>query len=55
MNADIKAQVSGYLLKQDYTEGSFVQKGNCYLKSIPGLSRRWSIKVKASSRRPTGS
>ena len=27
VNADIKAQVSGYLLKQDYTEGSFVQKG----------------------------
>jgi len=26
VNADIKAQVSGYLLKQDYTEGSFVQK-----------------------------
>src|SRR5258708_2025493 len=27
VNADIKAQVSGYLLKQNYTEGSFVQKG----------------------------
>ncbi len=27
VNADIKAQVSGYLLKQDYTEGSFVKKG----------------------------
>src|SRR6202047_1170568 len=27
VNADIKAQVSGYLLKQDYTEGSFVSKG----------------------------
>jgi membrane fusion protein (multidrug efflux system) len=27
VNADIKAQVSGYLLKQDYTEGSFVRKG----------------------------
>jgi RND family efflux transporter MFP subunit len=26
VNADIKAQVSGYLLKQDYTEGSFVHK-----------------------------
>ena len=27
VNADIKAQVSGYLLRQAYTEGSVVQKG----------------------------
>jgi membrane fusion protein, multidrug efflux system len=27
VNAEIRAQVSGYLLKQDYTEGSFVRKG----------------------------
>jgi RND family efflux transporter MFP subunit len=27
VNADIKAQVTGYLLKQDYVEGSFVKKG----------------------------
>ena len=27
VNADIKAQVSGYLLRQDYKEGSFVRKG----------------------------
>ena len=27
VNADIKAQVSGYLQKQNYTEGSFVSKG----------------------------
>src|SRR5216683_2556917 len=27
VNADIKAQVTGYLLKQGYTEGSFVRKG----------------------------
>ncbi len=27
VNAEIHAQVSGYLLKQDYTEGSFVRKG----------------------------
>jgi RND family efflux transporter MFP subunit len=27
VNADIKAQVSGYLLKQNYMEGSFVRKG----------------------------
>src|ERR1041385_475577 len=27
VNADIKAQVSGYLVKQEYTEGSFVKAG----------------------------
>src|SRR6195256_614766 len=27
VNADIKAQVTGYLLRQDYKEGSFVKKG----------------------------
>ena len=27
VNAEIKAQVSGYLLRQNYTEGSFVKKG----------------------------
>jgi RND family efflux transporter MFP subunit len=27
VNADIRAQVSGYLLNQNYTEGSFVRKG----------------------------
>src|ERR1700733_1950147 len=27
VNADIKAQVSGYLVEQAYTEGSFVRKG----------------------------
>ncbi len=27
VNAEIRAEVSGYLLKQDYTEGSFVRKG----------------------------
>src|SRR5260370_32097773 len=27
VNADIKAQVSGYLLKQNYIEGSFIRKG----------------------------
>ena len=27
VNAEIKAQVTGYLLKQDYKEGSFVKKG----------------------------
>ena len=27
VNAAIKAEVTGYLLKQDYKEGSFVRKG----------------------------
>src|SRR5215813_6645759 len=27
VNADIKAQVTGYLLHQDYKEGSYVKKG----------------------------
>ncbi len=27
VNAEIKAQVTGYLLRKDYTEGSFVKKG----------------------------
>ncbi len=27
VNAEIKAQVTGYLVKQDYSEGSFVRKG----------------------------
>src|SRR3989454_12542022 len=35
VNADIKAQVSGYLLKQDYTEGSFVRKGQLLFEIDP--------------------
>ena len=35
VNADIKAQVSGYLLKQDYTEGSFVHKGQLLFEIDP--------------------
>ena len=35
VNADIKAQVSGYLLKQDYTEGSYVQKGQLLFEIDP--------------------
>jgi len=35
VNADIKAQVSGYLLKQDYTEGSFVTKGQLLFEIDP--------------------
>ncbi len=35
VNADIKAQVSGYLLQQDYTEGSFVKKGQLLFEIDP--------------------
>lgn len=35
VNAEIKAQVSGYLLKQDYTEGSFVKKGQLLFEIDP--------------------
>src|SRR4030095_3060806 len=35
INADIKAQVSGYLLKQDYKEGSFVKKGQLLFEIDP--------------------
>jgi multidrug resistance efflux pump len=35
VNADIKAQVSGYLMKQAYTEGSFVQKGQLLFEIDP--------------------
>ncbi len=35
VNADIKAQVSGYLMKQDYTEGSFVRTGQLLFEIDP--------------------
>src|ERR1044071_7018026 len=35
VNADIKAQVSGYLLKQDYTEGSVVKTGQLLFEIDP--------------------
>jgi len=35
VNADIKAQVSGYLMKQGYTEGSFVQQGQLLFEIDP--------------------
>lgn len=35
VNAEIKAQVSGYLVKQDYTEGSFVHKGQLLFQIDP--------------------
>ena len=35
VNAAIKAQVTGYLLRQDYTEGSFVRKGQLLFEIDP--------------------
>ena len=35
VNAEIKAQVSGYLVKQEYTEGSFVQQGQLLFQIDP--------------------
>jgi len=35
VNADIKAQVSGYLLRQNYKEGSFVKKGQLLFEIDP--------------------
>src|SRR5690242_17528588 len=35
VNADIKAQVSGYLQKQNYTEGSFVHPGQVLFEIDP--------------------
>jgi membrane fusion protein, multidrug efflux system len=35
VNAQIKAQVTGYLVKQDYSEGSFVKKGQLLFEIDP--------------------
>jgi RND family efflux transporter MFP subunit len=35
VNADIRAQVTGYLLRQDYKEGSFVHKGQLLFQIDP--------------------
>jgi len=35
VNADIRSQVSGYLLRQDYKEGSFVKKGQLLFEIDP--------------------
>src|SRR5579862_6997011 len=35
VNAAIKAQVTGYLLRQDYTEGAFVHKGQLLFEIDP--------------------
>jgi len=35
VNSEIKAQVSGYLIKQDYTEGTFVKRGQLLFQIDP--------------------
>ena len=50
VNAEIKAQVSGYLVKQEYTEGSFVGRANYSSRSIPGRSRQTWIRPKDALR-----
>ena len=35
VNAVIKAQVNGYLMKQDYDEGEFVKKGSRLVRNRP--------------------
>lgn len=35
VNADVRAQVSGYLLRKDYTEGSFVRQGQLLFEIDP--------------------
>jgi len=35
VNAEIKAQVSGYLLQRDYEEGSFIKKGQLLFEIDP--------------------
>jgi len=35
VNADVRAQVTGYLLRQDYQEGSFVKKGRLLFEIDP--------------------
>ena len=35
VNAEIKAQVTGYLLRQDYKEGSFVKRGQLLFEIDP--------------------
>src|SRR5690242_2407525 len=35
VNAEVKAQVTGYLMRQDYREGSFVRKGQLLFEIDP--------------------
>ena len=39
INANINAQVQGYIISRDYKEGSVVKKAICFSKSIRALSK----------------
>ena len=49
VNADIKAEVSGYLTQQAYTEGSFVKKGQLLFQIDPRPFQAALDQAKASS------
>ena len=46
-NAEIRARVTGYLLKRDYQEGALVKRTTCSSKSIRGLSRQQLAEAKS--------
>ena len=59
VNAQIRPQVTGYLLRQNYKDGSFVKKGELMFEIDPRtFARRWirpkgsSPMLSSSSRRP---
>ena len=54
VNAAIRAQVTGYLLKQDYAEGSFVRKGQLVFEIDPRPFKPLSIRRRDNSRKRTG-
>ena len=51
-NADVRAQVTGYLLRQGYQEGAFVKKVNCSLRLTHGPSKQHSTRLKVNWRKP---
>src|SRR6266436_9383587 len=52
VNADVRAQVTGYLLRQDCKEGAPVRKGSCCSKSIRDHFERLWIRHRGNWRRP---
>src|SRR5271154_832381 len=48
VNADVRAQVTGYLQKQGYQEGASVKQGQLLFRLIRDHFRRRSIKLKGS-------
>lgn len=55
VNAAIKAEVSGYLLSQNYTEGSFVRKGQLLFEIDPRPFDAALSRATDSSHRQEGS